>query len=100
MRREIKSYRQLPQLVYQIQTKWRDDARPRSGLIRVREFTMKDSYSLDATEAGLEVQYRAHYQAYFNIFNRCGMAVRSCQELYLQGLQRCCTKSDQFDAAR
>jgi len=73
VRREIKSYRQLPQLVYQIQTKWRDDARPRSGLIRVREFTMKDSYSIDATEAGLEVQYRAHYQAYFNIFNRCGI---------------------------
>ena len=73
VRREIKSYRQLPQLIYQIQTKWRDDARPRSGLIRVREFTMKDSYSLDATEAGLESQYRAHYQAYFNIFHRCGI---------------------------
>ena len=48
--KEIKSYRQLPQLVYQMQTKWRDDPRPRSGLIRVREFIMKDSYSLDATE--------------------------------------------------
>ena len=73
--REINSYRQLPKLVYQIQTKWRDDPRPRSGLIRVREFTMKDSYSLDATWEGLEVQYRAHYQAYFNIFNRCGINV-------------------------
>jgi prolyl-tRNA synthetase len=71
--REIKSYRQLPQLVYQLQTKWRDDPRPRSGLIRVREFTMKDSYSLDADWQGLEKQYRAHYQAYFNIFNRCGI---------------------------
>ena len=71
--REIKSYRQLPQLVYQIQTKWRDDPRPRSGLLRVREFTMKDSYSIDADHEGLETQYRAHYQAYFNIFNRCGI---------------------------
>ena len=68
---EIKSYRQLPQLVYHIQTKFRDDPRPRAGLIRVREFTMKDSYSLDADEAGLDKQYRAHYQAYYNIFNRC-----------------------------
>ena len=71
--REIKSYRQLPQLIYQLQTKWRDDPRPRSGLIRVREFTMKDSYSLDADWESLEKQYRAHYQAYFNIFNRCGL---------------------------
>ncbi len=70
---EIRSYRQLPQLVYHIQTKFRDDPRPRAGLIRVREFTMKDSYSLDADEAGLDQQYRAHYQAYFNIFNRCGV---------------------------
>jgi prolyl-tRNA synthetase len=70
---EIRSYRQLPQLVYHIQTKFRDDPRPRAGLIRVREFTMKDSYSLDVDEAGLDAQYRAHYQAYFNIFNRCGV---------------------------
>jgi prolyl-tRNA synthetase len=72
---EIKSYRQLPQLVYHIQTKFRDDPRPRAGLIRVREFTMKDSYSLDLDEAGLDKQYRAHYQAYFNIFHRCGIPV-------------------------
>jgi prolyl-tRNA synthetase len=72
---EIKSYRQLPQLVYHIQTKFRDDPRPRAGLIRVREFTMKDSYSLDLDEAGLDRQYRAHYQAYFNIFHRCGVPV-------------------------
>ena len=73
VRREIKSYRQLPQLIYQIQTKWRDDPRPRAGLIRVREFSMKDSYSLDADWEGLERQYRAHYQIYFNIFARCGL---------------------------
>ncbi len=73
VRREIHSYRQLPRLIYHIQTKFRDDPRPRAGLIRVREFTMKDSYSLDADWDGLERQYRAHYQAYFNIFHRCGL---------------------------
>ncbi len=73
VRREIQSYRQLPRLIYHIQTKWRDDPRPRAGLIRVREFTMKDSYSLDSDWAGLDKQYRAHYQAYFNIFRRCGL---------------------------
>ncbi len=79
-RKEIHSYRQLPQLVYHIQTKFRDDPRPRAGLVRVREFTMLDSYTLDADFEGLDSQYRAHYQSYFNIFNRCGlpvMAVRS-----------------------
>jgi prolyl-tRNA synthetase len=75
VRKEIRSYRQLPMLVYHIQTKWRDDPRPRGGLIRVREFTMKDSYSLDADAAGLDLQYRRHYQAYFNIFHRCGLEV-------------------------
>ena len=73
VRKEIQSYRQLPRLIYHIQTKWRDDPRPRAGLIRVREFTMKDSYSLDADWYGLDQQYRAHYQAYFNIFHRCGV---------------------------
>ncbi len=73
VRSEVESYRQLPALVYHIQTKWRDDPRPRAGLIRVREFTMKDSYSLDVDEEGLDQQYRAHYQAYFNIFRRCGL---------------------------
>ena len=72
-RYQIDSYKQLPQLVYQIQTKWRDDPRPRAGLIRVREFTMKDSYSFDTTQEGLELQYNNHYKAYFNIFNRCGL---------------------------
>jgi prolyl-tRNA synthetase len=61
-RREIQSYRQLPQLIYHIQTKFRDDPRPRAGLIRVREFTMLDSYSLDRDQAGLDGQYRAHYE--------------------------------------
>jgi prolyl-tRNA synthetase len=75
VRKEVHSYRQLPMLVYHVQTKWRDDPRPRAGLIRVREFTMKDSYSLDADLAGLDEQYRAHHQAYFNIFHRCGLPV-------------------------
>jgi prolyl-tRNA synthetase len=73
VRKEIRSYRQLPALIYHIQTKWRDDPRPRAGLIRVREFTMKDSYSLDIDWVGLDLQYRKHYQAYFNIFHRCGL---------------------------
>lgn len=72
-RREIRSYRHLPRLVYHLQTKFRDDPRPRAGLIRVREFTMKDSYSLDASWEGLDQQYDAHYTAYFNIFRRCGL---------------------------
>lgn len=75
VRKEIRSYRQLPQMIYHLQTKWRDDPRPRAGLIRVREFTMKDSYSLDAGWEGLDRQYRAHYQAYFDIFHRCGLDV-------------------------
>ncbi len=76
-RREIQSYRQLPQLIYHIQTKFRDDPRPRAGLIRVREFTMLDSYSLDRNQVGLAKQYQAHYQAYFRIFNRCGLPVKA-----------------------
>lgn len=71
----IQSYKQLPRLVYHIQTKWRDDPRPRAGLIRVREFTMKDSYSLDADWEGLDRQYQAHYAAYFRIYQRCGLPV-------------------------
>lgn len=72
---EIRSYRQLPQIVYHIQTKFRDEARPRAGLIRVREFTMKDSYSLDADTAGLDASYDAHHAAYLRIFERCGLPV-------------------------
>ena len=77
VRKTIHSYRQLPALIYHIQTKWRDDPRPRAGLIRVREFTMKDSYSLDIDWEGLDHQYRAHYQAYFNIFHLCGLPVKA-----------------------
>jgi prolyl-tRNA synthetase len=72
-RTEVRSWRQLPMLVYQIQTKFRDDPRPRAGLIRVREFTMKDSYSFDADEQGLDAQYRAHHDAYLAFFARCGL---------------------------
>jgi len=75
VRMEVRSYKDLPRLLYHIQTKWRDDPRPRGGLVRVREFTMKDSYSLDADWDGLDAQYWAHHQAYFNIFHRCGLPV-------------------------
>ncbi|MFW6261317.1 MAG: proline--tRNA ligase, partial [Spirochaetota bacterium] len=75
VRQEIRSYRQLPRLVYHLQTKWRDDPRPRAGLIRVREFIMKDSYSLDRDDAGLDAQYDRHYEAYHRIFVRCGLDV-------------------------
>ena len=71
--REVRSYRDLPQAWYQIQTKERDEARPKSGVLRTREFVMKDSYSLDRDVAGLEVQYEAHRQAYCRIFERCGV---------------------------
>jgi len=77
VRKEVRSYRQLPLLIYHIQTKFRDDPRPRAGLIRVREFTMLDSYTMDMDAAGLDIQYRAHYQAYFNIFHRCGLSAIS-----------------------
>ena len=71
--REITSYKQLPQLWYQIQTKFRDEARPKSGLLRVREFTMKDSYSFDIDEAGLDEQFDNHHRAYTRIFERLGV---------------------------
>lgn len=70
---EVHSYRDLPQLWYQIQTKERDEARPKSGVLRTREFVMKDSYSLDRDMAGLGVQYEAHRRAYCRIFDRCGL---------------------------
>lgn len=76
---EVNSYRQLPRLIYHIQTKWRDDPRPRGGLIRVREFTMKDSYSLDTDWESLAVQYDRHYDAYFKIFQRCGLPVTAVE---------------------
>jgi prolyl-tRNA synthetase len=71
--REIRSYRDLPQTWYQIQTKLRDEARPKSGILRTREFAMKDSYSFDADEAGLDRNYRLHAEAYHRIFTRCGL---------------------------
>jgi prolyl-tRNA synthetase len=69
----VSSYRQLPFNLYQIQTKFRDEPRPRAGLIRVREFTMKDAYSFDRDVDGLNVNYQLYYQAYFNIFRRAGI---------------------------
>jgi prolyl-tRNA synthetase len=71
--REIRSYRDLPQIWYQIQTKERDEARPRSGVLRTREFLMKDSYTLDPDEAALDRSYAAHEGAYRRIFDRCGL---------------------------
>ncbi|MBM4135626.1 MAG: proline--tRNA ligase [Nitrospira sp.] len=71
--REIRSYRNLPQIWYQIQTKLRDEARPKSGVLRTREFLMKDSYSFDADEDGLERSYQLHAEAYHKIFSRCGI---------------------------
>ena len=72
-RKELRSYKQLPQIWYQIQSKFRDEPRPRSGLLRVRQFIMKDSYSFDIDAAGLDVSYRKHYDAYCRIFDRCGL---------------------------
>jgi prolyl-tRNA synthetase len=74
VRRNVQSYRDLPLLLYQIQTKFRDEPRPRGGLTRVREFTMKDLYSLDADEEGLDQSYRKMIQAYSNIYSRCGLS--------------------------
>jgi prolyl-tRNA synthetase len=70
---ELRSYKQLPQIWYQIQSKFRDEPRPRSGLLRVRQFIMKDAYSFDRDEAGLDVSYRKHDQVYRRIFDRCGL---------------------------
>jgi prolyl-tRNA synthetase len=75
-RGELRSYKQLPQIWYQIQTKFRDEPRPKSGLLRVRQFIMKDSYSFDMDAAGLDAAYRKHYDAYCRIFDRCGLAYR------------------------
>ena len=66
------SYKDLPLLLYQIQTKYRDEARPRAGILRGREFIMKDSYSFDIDDAGLEASYQAHREAYVRIFDRLG----------------------------
>ena len=70
---ELRSYRQLPQIWFQLQTKFRDEPRPKSGLLRVREFTMKDSYSFDLDAAGLDASFQKHFHAYRRIFSRCGL---------------------------
>lgn len=72
-RGELRSYKQLPQIWYQIQTKFRDEPRPKSGLLRVRQFLMKDAYSFDIDAAGLDVSYNKHREAYNKIFSRCGL---------------------------
>ncbi|HZD47508.1 MAG TPA: proline--tRNA ligase [Silvibacterium sp.] len=73
-RKELRSYKQLPQIWYQIQTKFRDEPRPRAGLLRVRQFIMKDSYSFDLNAAGLDSSYDRHDEAYRKIFTRCGLS--------------------------
>jgi prolyl-tRNA synthetase len=72
-RGELRSYKQLPQIWYQIQTKFRDEPRPKSGLLRLRQFIMKDSYSFDMNAAGLDAAFEKHRQAYCRIFDRCGL---------------------------
>ena len=72
-RSELRSYKQLPQIWYQIQTKFRDEPRPKSGLLRVRQFTMKDAYSFDIDKAGLDKSYVLHDEVYRTIFKRCGL---------------------------
>jgi len=72
-RKELRSYKQLPQIWYQIQSKFRDEPRPKSGLLRVRQFMMKDSYSFDIDVAGLDVSYHKHRETYCRIFDRCGL---------------------------
>ena len=76
VRQQVSSYRQLPINLYQIQHKYRDEARPRFGLIRSREFIMKDDYSFDRDEAGLDVSYWNMYHAYEKVFDRCGLTYR------------------------
>jgi prolyl-tRNA synthetase len=71
--KELRSYKQLPQIWYQIAPKFRDEPRPKAGLLRVRQFMMKDSYSFDIDAEGLDVSYKKHYQAYCAIFDRCGL---------------------------
>ncbi|MGA9393116.1 MAG: proline--tRNA ligase [Candidatus Sulfotelmatobacter sp.] len=72
-RKELRSYKQLPQIWYQIAPKFRDEPRPKAGLLRVRQFIMKDAYSFDIDAAGLDVSYRKHYETYCRIFDRCGL---------------------------
>ena len=76
VRNEVRSYKQLPLMLYQIQNKYRDEIRPRFGLMRGREFIMKDLYSFDKDEEGMRVSYKKMYDAYTNIFTRCGLTFR------------------------
>jgi prolyl-tRNA synthetase len=76
---ELRSYKQLPQVWYQIQAKFRDEPRPKSGLMRVRRFTMKDSYTFDIDAAGFDVSYQKHHGAYCRIFDRCGLRYRAVE---------------------
>ncbi len=78
-RRAVRSYRELPIILYQIQTKFRDEIRPRFGVMRGREFAMKDAYSFDADESGAEQSYLDMYDAYMNIFARCGLKFRAVE---------------------
>lgn len=79
VRMDVRSYRQLPLLLYQIQNKYRDEIRPRFGLMRGREFIMKDLYSFDRDEAGLDISYRKMYDAYTKVFSRCGLKFRAVE---------------------
>ena len=79
VRKEVRSYRQLPVILYQFQTKFRDEIRPRFGIMRGREFMMKDCYSFDRDEAGLNINYQKMVQAYKNIFTRCGFKFKMVQ---------------------
>jgi prolyl-tRNA synthetase len=79
VRKEVRSYRELPLTLYQIQTKFRDEIRPRFGVMRSREFMMKDGYSFDTDEQGAEKSYMAMFQAYENIFRRCGLQFRAVE---------------------
>ena len=79
VRNEVRSYRQLPLNLYQIQTKFRDEIRPRFGVMRGREFGMKDAYSFDADEAGAEAAYQKMFDAYTRIFERCGLSFRAVE---------------------
>ncbi|MBU0568912.1 proline--tRNA ligase, partial [bacterium] len=79
VRNEVRSYRQLPLMLYQIQVKFRDEPRPRFGILRGREFIMKDAYSFDLDKEGLDENYEKAYQAYCRIFARCGLDFVACE---------------------
>ena len=79
VRREVRSYRQLPLTLYQIQTKFRDEVRPRFGVVRAREFIMKDAYSFHRDEESLAQTYEKMYEAYTRIFKRCGLRFGSVE---------------------